>query len=91
MPAPIGITRQVARPTVSAFTERAPRRDADLPDRREIEWQAQQLRAQAMARLFQLLHRTVSAALRRAAAPLAQVARREADSLSHNPHLREAP
>jgi hypothetical protein len=91
MPGLIGITRQTARPTISAFAERAPLRGAGLPDRREIERRARLLRAQAMARLFHLLRRTVSAVLRRAAAPLVRMACREADCPSHNLHLREAP
>ena len=91
MPAPIGITRQIARPTISAFAERAPHRDVGLPDRLAIERQARRLRTQAMARLFHRLRRTASAVLRRASAPLARMARREADRPSPNPHLREAP
>jgi hypothetical protein len=91
MPAPIGTTRQTARPTISPSAERAARRDARLPDRLAIERQARHLRAQAMARLCHLLRRTGLAVLRRAAAHLPRMARREADRPSHNLHLPEAP
>jgi hypothetical protein len=87
----IGISRQTARPTISPSAERAPLRDVGLPDRLEIERQARHLEAQEMARLLRLLRRTFSTVLRRASAPLARRARREADRPSHNLHLREAP